>query len=495
MTSITTDRPVLRQAAGSLHAARDGSRLLSITTAAVSFECVFVLFLFSGQYKADPRFEWLPLDATILFGLINAMQGLVLLCDRRFKPNPVGLPAFIAGVAFAAYVFASTLWATGQHYAQYKSAYVGTINLWCLAAGALVISSTPERLRRFLADLVLFASWIGVECLLSYAHQAQYGRVMQLHAMAGESAYIGLGRVVTWGAVVCAVVWMHPRSIGWPLWSSRLVSLLAMLFFGITAAMIGARGPIVAAAGSLVLVGLLYSSTKLNEKIAQNTLRLGSLATACVAAAFAYRAWMGEFPLLVQRFLAFSSQSEFYDSSGQSMMRLELFSAAIEGWLEKPLHGQGVGGFSVVWANIDERLFPHNMALELLCELGLLGAVLFAMIVLLATRGNVTSWRTTSAGMKAMVVALAASAFANTMTSGDLPDNRVVFFAIGLLAFRAPQLRTAEMVASRYPHTQSPTPQIGLRLASQRPSAPRLVNTASPLASRQHQSPRPGSSR
>ena len=495
MTSIATQAPGLRHAAAGLPTGRRRSRLLSLAVAAISFECVFVLFLFSGQYKADPRFEWLPLDATILFGLINAMQGLVLLCDRRFKPNPVGLPVVIAGAIFAAYVLASTLWAAGDHYAQYKSAYVGTINLWCLAAGALVISSTAERLRRFLAVLVVFAGWIGVECLLFYAHHSQYGRVMQLHAMAGESAYIGLGRVVTWGAVICAVVWMHPRSIGWPLWSSRLVSLLATLFFGMTAAMIGARGPIVAAAGSLVLVGVLYSSVKFNEKIAHSALRLGALVAACGAGAFVYRTWMGEFPLLVQRFLAFSSQSEFYDSSGQSMMRLELFSAAIEGWLEKPLHGQGVGGFSVVWANIDERLFPHNMVLELLCELGLLGTLLFATIVLFAVRGNLPTWRTTPAGIKAIVVALAASAFANTMTSGDLPDNRAVFFAIGLLAFRAPQLRPAEIAARRHPRTQSLTPPTGLRLVTQRRPTPQLISTASPTASPQRQLPRLGSSR
>ncbi len=423
------------------------SRVIGIAGALVSFETIFVLFLFAGQYKSDPRFDFLPCDATILFGLINVVQGLLLLCDRRFSLNPCGVSVVGAGSAFAFYTIASTFWASGVEYAHYKAAYICTINLWCLAAAALVLTASPLRFRRFLQALLVFAGWISVENLLSYAHLAQFGRVMQLHAMGGEAAYIGLGRVVTWGAVICAVLWLFGRPSLWHLWQSRHISITLLGFFTATAALIGARGPMVAAALAVGMVAFLFPGQRAFAGFLKNTQRVAWIALSCGLASFAHKLWTGEYPLLVLRFLAFSSKSEYYDVSGSGLLRLEMYSEAFWAWWERPLFGHGVGGFSVVWANLDERLFPHNLVLELLCELGIVGFALFLFIpaaAILARRGE---WRQTSLVYRAMVFALAGSAFANTMTSGDLPDNRYFFAALGLLAFRNPAIRPAAQVA------------------------------------------------
>lgn len=436
--------------------ASPSSRLLELIASAVSFEVVFVLFLFAGQYKADPRFDWLPMDATIFFGLINVAQGLLLIVVGKVRPNPSGIPMAIAGAIFAAYVVASTTWAAGIYYAQYKAAYITTIGMWCLCAGALVISSSQQRLTRFLIALLIFSAWIGIECLMFYSHQAQFGQVMQLHAMAGESAYIGLGRVVTCGGVVCAVLWMFPQTFRWPLWRSRVVSFGMMGAFAVIGAMVGARGPIVAAALAIILVGMLYSDSRTTRRLAQNAGRLALVAIFIVGAILAQKVRTGEYPLIVKRCLAFSASSEHYDASGQSHMRLEIFAEAIRGWTERPLLGHGIGGFSVVWNNSDVRLFPHNLVLELLCELGVVGLALFALVVIAGIHGNRLGWSQTPAGLKAMVLALAGSAFLNTMTSGDLPDNRLLLFMLGLLAFRAPAAQV--LSADERPCSISPAP-------------------------------------
>lgn len=426
-----------------------GSRLIELIASVVSFEVVFVLFLFAGQYKADPRFDWLPMDATLLFGLINFAQGLFLIGVGKVRPNPSGVPMAIAGVIFAAYVIASTGWAAGVYYAQYKAAYIATIGMWCLCAGSLVISSSQQRLTRFLVALMMFSAWIGIECMLFYSHQSQFGQVMQLHAMAGESAYIGLGRVVTCGGVLCAVLWMFPQTIRWPLWRSRAVSFGMMAAFAVIGAMIGARGPIVAAVLAIAMVGMLYSDSRTTRRLAQNAGRLSLVGVLIAGAILVQKARTGEYPLIVKRCLAFTASSEHYDATGQSHMRLEIFAEAIRGWTERPLLGHGIGGFSVVWNNSDVRLFPHNLILELLCELGVVGLALFALIAIAGVHSNRVGWSQTPAGLKAMVLALAGSAFLNTMTSGDLPDNRLLLFMLGLLAFRAPAVQA-------YPATQRP---------------------------------------
>jgi O-antigen ligase len=418
------------------NSATDGARMLAALGAIVSFESVFVLFIFSGQYKADPRFEWLPMDATILFGLINVSQAILLCCDRRFRFNRIGMPIVLAGVLFACYSLMSTTWCEGVRYATYKSAYIATINMWCLFAGAMVISASAQRLVRFLSVLVVFSSWIAAECLLYYVSQARFGHVMQIDAMANEGAYIGLGRVVMTGALVCAIVWLFAGRREWGLWKSRNISFAALVFLSISGAMIGARGPMAAAVLTLIFLGMKYSEPTVRNAFSKNVGRLIAVSIVGSIAIYLYKLKTGNLPLLVLRFLAFDSNSEYYDTSGQSLMRLELFSEAVRGWLERPLFGHGIGGFPLIWGSNDERLFPHNLVLELLCELGLVGLVLFALIPIAAIRLNRLGWRQTPVFYKAIAIGLPAYAFANTMTSGDLPDNRFLFLALGLLAFR-----------------------------------------------------------
>ena len=50
-----------------------------------TFEALFVLFLFAGRFKTDPRLQWVPVDLTLLFFVASVGVGLVLLVKRRFR--------------------------------------------------------------------------------------------------------------------------------------------------------------------------------------------------------------------------------------------------------------------------------------------------------------------------------------------------------------------------------------------------------------------------
>jgi len=401
-----------------------------------SFEFVFILFLFSGQYKADPRFDWIPYDATVFWGLVNVAQSILLVVKPGFKINQAGLPVVFFGVLFAIYTIASLSWGEGVNYATYKAAYISTIGAWCLCAGALIISSTTIRLVRFFRILVLFSAWIAIECVLFYSQNARFGNVVQVHAMAEEGAYIGLGRVVCGGGLVCAVMWLFGCLPGWGLWRSRLLTLVVLSFFVGSAAIAGARGPVAAAVLAVAFVCFALSQGKSEITLRKKFLRVGVVLLVCWMLAYGIQILIGDLPLVIRRFLAFADASEYFDASGASYSRIELFIEAFWAWIERPIFGHGIGSFPVIWANLDERLFPHNLVLELLCELGLIGLLLFIALPLsaLAVRGR--GLGASDIRLKTVVIALAAYTFANSMTSGDLPDNRVIFLAIGLLAFR-----------------------------------------------------------
>lgn len=416
----------------SIHGETSRRPVLQAVLAIFSFEFVFVLFLFSGQYKADPRFDWIPYDATVFWGLVNVLQGILLVIHPRFKINRAGLPVLLFTGIFAGYVVLSTTWCAGVTYATYKAAYISTICVWCLCAGALFISSNSVRLIRFFRILVLFTGWIAIECLLFYVQNSQIGTVIQVYAMAGEGAYIGLGRAISSGGLVCAVMWLFGSLPRWGLWQSRVATLFALTFFVASAAITGARGPIVAAVLAIVLVCLVLSQVSLARKFK----RIGAVLLVVVVFASAYHLVTGEIPLALKRFLAFSDASQYYDVSGQIYSRLDLFAEAFWAWWERPVFGHGIGSFPIIWESIDERLFPHNLVLELLSELGLVGLLLFAAIPAMAFTNQRHKFRSVGMSTKALVIAFAAYTFANTMTSGDIPDNRIIFFALGLLCFR-----------------------------------------------------------
>jgi hypothetical protein len=50
---------------------RVGDLCVAIGRGVMSFEVIFVLFIFAGLYKADPRLAWFPVDLTLLLFLVS----------------------------------------------------------------------------------------------------------------------------------------------------------------------------------------------------------------------------------------------------------------------------------------------------------------------------------------------------------------------------------------------------------------------------------------
>jgi len=125
-------------------------------------------------------------------------------------------------------------------------------------------------------------------------------------------------------------------------------------------------------------------------------------------------------------------------------VRVDLWEMAWEVWRAKPVIGGGLGILAALRGTPDVRCYPHNLVLELLSELGLLGAFLFGMLVIVAVKalGPVDvlgrdPWRM-------LVAMLFANAMLNALVSGDIPDNRFLFAVLGLMTFRKGELGEAK---------------------------------------------------
>jgi O-antigen ligase len=110
---------------------------------------------------------------------------------------------------------------------------------------------------------------------------------------------------------------------------------------------------------------------------------------------------------------------------------------ALELWLEKPLFGWGLGEFRIFDSYLN---YPHNLPLEVLMEMGLLGGILFAVPMLAA---GIACIRTLANPYGAFAdTALALLCLVELMlhvtVQGYLADDRIFFAYLAFVLERSP---------------------------------------------------------
>ena len=123
--------------------------------------------------------------------------------------------------------------------------------------------------------------------------------------------------------------------------------------------------------------------------------------------------------------------------------RLRVQRLALEGWLEAPLFGKGTGSSAFLIARADEPkfgvvqgIYPHNLTVELLAEVGLLGTLVY-LGTLLGVAGasyRVLRARGDSEWVLPILAALTVQAFVFSQGGGDLTTNNQLWITAALLA-------------------------------------------------------------
>jgi O-antigen ligase len=130
--------------------------------------------------------------------------------------------------------------------------------------------------------------------------------------------------------------------------------------------------------------------------------------------------------------------------------RLEAQGFAFRQWLEKPLFGWGIGEFRVQNSYLE---YPHNVLLEILMEIGLLGAFLFFAVCAAAVAGCLLlmkkpdpSWVDVAVGLLFLTELIS-----HVTVQGYLADDRYFLAYIGLVTglSRGAASRSTEFVRRR----------------------------------------------
>jgi hypothetical protein len=147
------------------------------------------------------------------------------------------------------------------------------------------------------------------------------------------------------------------------------------------------------------------------------------------------------FSLTLNRFeLIFSGLKSSENDFGSSINgRFELISQAtgiIFASISNFLFGTGIGSFGILTIGEDIRHYPHNFVLEIWCELGLIGIIIFLSIVFISIRKIRFSFSNLNI-FPILYILL------NFMKSGSLSDMRLLFtvLAIYFITTNKPAIR------------------------------------------------------
>ncbi|MBW3631353.1 MAG: O-antigen ligase family protein, partial [Gemmatimonadetes bacterium] len=139
--------------------------------------------------------------------------------------------------------------------------------------------------------------------------------------------------------------------------------------------------------------------------------------------------------------------------------RLEYQSLANSLWQERPVTGHGFGSWSALVGSPIAADHPHNIVLEIAVELGVVGLLVFAALLVscwIAFRSPVPL---RADPLRTLALMLVVNAAVNAQFSGNLLDNRTLFAFLGLMCTPAvaQAAHTRRRSAARGPNWPSPS--------------------------------------
>jgi len=405
---------------------------------AVSFECVFALYMFAGTFKTNVDLYWVQIDLTLLLLLTNIAQAIQIVTRRGYRVAANGLAIMTLGCLFLVYATVSMVWSPSVEYAQYKILRLCTLNLWCLFSTTLIISRERARFQRFLIVQFLLAVFLAWS-----THSKYLVRGEMFDAARAGANYISIGNVLGLGSLVAFSYFLFFARNA----LQRALAILALLALLSVFLRLGARGPLVATSISLLMCLLLQ--IRIGRSRARPSRRWKSgqlyavLALALTLGSVAgYMSYTGNVPRTIQRLKLLFDGGRGYTFGRSAGIRVEYYYSAYLIWFDHPAYGGGIGSYPIKLGKADARTYPHNLILEIMAELGTIGLLLFLAMLISAFR-NLGGWSTIQNDpLRVIALMFVVSSMAGTMFSGDLVDNRSVFAAIGFLGL-APACRVS----------------------------------------------------
>lgn len=368
-------------------------------------EFALAAFMVVGDLKGNERIAALfPCDLTLAAGLIvTAGIALNLLRKKRIAPLP---PVYFLFVVLAGMMTASLLYTPNLSAGLDKLALFLTFTAMAIVAPFFVLTDA----RAMKLFLWCFGSVAYVICVASLAGLGGADRLVT-----PSDNTIGLGRMA---CVLAAIIWCA-AVVGAPL-RKRVLAYAALAVPLIAMIGSGSRGPAVAFA-LVVLASLLFDRRLI--------LDVAALGAAGVAALPFVRIPESSFAYLG---LLAKAQS----LHGLLDFRANLLAFGWKLMRQHPLIGAGLGGFRYSSPNPGLYKWPHNIFLELACEVGIPAALISLLIFGSAIRESARQLCDAASPyfrLSVIAAALLCIGGVAAVTTGDINSDRSIWLFVSLV--------------------------------------------------------------
>ncbi|WP_369335030.1 O-antigen ligase family protein [Halorubrum sp. F4] len=380
----------------------------TVTNTLISFEFLFVLFLFSGVVKELYGVNIL-LDTTFVLMILVSLS-MTYLIYRRSEVTHIQIVCVILLVLFLAYTFMTGLFINGENYFMRKMIGTSTTIL-AFFSSVFVIATRPVRVRKLIQSLYLFSIISGIVAILKLVFLSA-GSLQELVQYQLMTLLLGIGFILSFHYTL-----MNRKKI-----KKALIYSFLTMFFILMLSSSGGRGPFISSiiANVLLLITVFISNKTNIKKLVQIIVSFFSI---ILTSGFIF-SYLGVVPRTIERILI------TIDSPLES--RLMYYPTAIRSIINNPLFGIGFGGWPSVWDQVHDH--PHNLLLEVTTELGLAGLFLFTLVIVypLSYFRPVIDIQNSK---KTIIILLLVYLFIWRMVSGDLTSDRFLFTFIGLLIY------------------------------------------------------------
>lgn len=393
-----------------------------------SLETAVVLFLYGAHLKA--LFPSPPIPETVFYGAICLGIGvLIVYRDGIYRR---GIPIVVAGLAFTAWVLLSYGWTQSTTLARENLAFVLGINLWALLVGACIVAGSRERVLRFLLLMMLLGTVLAaIGSYISIVH----GNFRFYTGPYGEwhhRTYLAWSNTLSVGTAVALSLTLQTRW-GSPKQILAVAVLACCMFFLMVSAARGALlGAILAGAAAIFLKAPRIREGRIEMPRAQ------IMALLLVTGFIGYIGYLiatGHATITVARFLQLFEQADD-PLLRAGANRFDYFAGAYRAWLDSPIIGQGLSGFTIFFCGFDSPgCHPHNVVLQTLADYGTIGFILFAVFAGSALRHlRPSALQRDPLRMTVMMAFVTVIVYA--MVAIDLSTTHRLYFFLGLLALR-----------------------------------------------------------
>jgi len=387
-----------------------------------------VLFLSVGFFKTILMMKssfFIKYDPTVLCAIILSLSMFYFFIRRRMPFLKLINRPVIVFLLLVVVLFFGLTWSTAPKYAFLKSSRVATLGLISLLA-PLVFCSKMKDIKNLLALLCLVGVILAVGTLIApYSSVFRSGAEYRLRASFLEADPLEVAVKIGTAAIICFYLMI---AIGTSV-KVKAISFFVLIILLWAILLSGSRGPFWGLILT-ILVALFVARKKLSPV---SVALFGLLGFFVIVHAVSTSTESG-----IQRVIGVLEEDNTLSSTFSS--RSGIYGMVLGRLDEDVILGHGTGSFAFDFYGVDEKMYPHNILLELQYENGFLGLLVFCCFMLLVFRRWLSARRNApfverDDNAEALIYVVGLLILYNllqAMKSSDLDGNRFLFMLCGL---------------------------------------------------------------